>query len=127
MNNIKQYIQEKLILNKSVKKTNSIDHVDELTCCDWLYQLLDELWNDHNNIPDPEEREDYFIELINGDRTSIVDDLLTRLVDDKRINNEDADKYSNNIIILDFCSTIADKLMKNKFIDVNKIFQEIAR
>lgn len=117
---------ERLHINKNT--TSSFpDDVDTLTCCDELYQLLDTFWNDHNVIPDPREREDYFNELINGDRKRYVDDLLNRLVYDERLSKEDADKYSNNIIILDFCTEIADLLRKEKFIDVNKIYQEIAR
>lgn len=127
MKHINNYINEKLKINKSTSFKSNVDDVDTLTCCDELYQLLDALWNDHNEIPDPEEREDYFIELINGDRRTYVDDLLNRLVGNERLSESDADKYSNNIIILDFCSEIADLLMKNKFIDVNRIYQKIAQ
>ena len=119
-------ILERLHINKNTT-ASFIDNVDTLTCCDELYQLLDTLWNDHNEIPDPEERENYFIELINGDRKTYVDDLLQRLVDNERLSEEDADKYSNDMIIMNFCSEIADLLMKYKFIDVNKIYQEIVR
>lgn len=128
MENINKYINEKLKINKNTSfQRAKVDGVDTLTCCDELYQLLDTLWNDHNEIPDPEEREDYFIELINGDRRTYVDDLLNRLVDNERLSDKDADEYSNNIIVLDFCSKIADLLMKDKFIDVNKIYHEIAK
>jgi len=132
MKNLNNYIFEKILISKNTNiKHGANDHIDTLTCCDELYIYLDELWNDDdywkNISDDPEEaREEFFDDFMGGNRKDCVDRALTALVDNGRLSDEDADKYSNNMIILDFCTEIANLLMTNKFIDVNKIYQKIA-
>lgn len=129
---INQYIQEKLIINKNSTAAKHIDSVDHMTCCDELYQLMDDIYNDkdfwnsrtYSNWED--ERKEFFEEIIHGDRRGKVSNLLDELVDRERISEKDGNKYWNDIIITNFCKEIATRLLNNEYIDFNRIYQEIA-
>ena len=125
MKNLDTYITEKILINKNTKIIHRAkDHIDELTCCDELYSLLDELWNDPNFITDEYDREDYFDAFINGDRCAAVDGALEQLVERGRLSESDADEYSNNETIMNVCDEIVRCLQRNLEIDINQIYDD---
>ena len=134
MKNLKDIILEKLVINKNTDASthHNDDPIDELTCIDELYLLMDEIWHDKSwwnaTSESPEvERKDFFEELIDGDRLTYLQGLFDELVDRGRIEIEDADKYYKNTVIMNACSEIAKCILHDNPVDVYKIYNKEAK